>query len=101
MDAEEAGTELDATGIGAVVGIVLNVGDLILSAVSGSEDASTKSVDETSIENSISVDQNKINQIKQQELNIKSQIAQQHYTGANIVPNISSTTLNNVTSSSF
>ena len=101
VDAEEAGTELDATGIGAVVGIVLNVGGLILGAVSGSEDASTKSVDETSIQNSITADQNKINQIKQQELNIKSQIAQQHFTGANIVPNISSTTLNNVTSSSF
>ena len=73
----------------------------MLGAISGSEDASTKTTDETAIQNSITADQNKINQIKQQELNIKSQIAQQHFTGANIVPNISSTTLDNVTSSSF
>ena len=99
--AEEIGTELDATAIGSVAGIILNVGGLILGAVSGSEDSTTKSVDETSIQNSITADQNKINDIKQQELNIKSQIAQQHFTGANIVPNISSTTIANVTSSSF
>ena len=80
---------------------MLNVGGLILGAVTGSEDASTKSTDETDIQNSITADQNKINQIKQHELNIKSQIAQQHYTGANIVPNVSSTTMQNVTSSSF
>ena len=99
--AEEAGFELDATGVGAAIGIFLNVGGLVLGAISGSEDASTKTTDETAIQNSITADQNKINQIKQQELNIKSQIAQQHFTGANIVPNISSTTLDNVTSSSF
>ena len=99
--AEEAGFELDATGVGAVVGIVLNVGGLILGAVTGSEDSTTKSTDEIDIQNSITADQNKINHIKQQELNIKSQIAQQHYTGANIVPNVSSTTMQNVTSSSF
>lgn len=98
---EAAGSALDATGIGAIVGIALNVGGLVLGAVTGSEDASTKSTDETSIQNSIAADQSKINGIKQQELNIKSQIAQQHFTGANIVPNISSTTMQNVTSSSF
>ena len=98
---EAAGSALDATGIGAIVGIALNVGGLVLGAVTGSEDASTKSTDETSIQNSIAADQSKINDIKQQELNIKSQIAQQHFTGANIVPNISSTTMQNVTSSSF
>ena len=98
---EAAGTALDATGIGAIVGIALNIGGLVLGAVTSSEDSTTKSTDETDIQNSITADQNKINQIKQQELNIKSQIAQQHFTGANIVPNISSTTLDNVTSSSF
>ena len=106
VDAAEAGLEaggaaLDATGIGAVVGVLMQVGGFVLGAVTGSEDSSTKSTDETAIQNSITADQNKINQIKQQELNIKSQIAQQHFTGANIVPNISSTTLDNVTSSSF
>ena len=98
---EATGAALDATGIGSIVGVVLGIGGLVLGAVTGSEDSATKSTDETSIQNSITADQNKINQIKQQELNIKSQIAQQHYTGANIVPNISSTTMNNVTSSSF
>ena len=98
---EAAGTALDATGIGAIVGIALNIGGLVLGAVTSSEDSTTKSTDETDIQNSITADQNKINQIKQQELNIKSQIAQQHYTGANIVPNVSSTTMQNVTSSSF
>ena len=98
---EAAGAALDATGIGSIVGIILGIGAVVMGAVTGSEDSATKSTDETSIQNSITADQNKINQIKQQELNIKSQIAQQHYTGANIVPNISSTTLNNVTSSSF
>ena len=98
---ETAGAALDATGIGSIVGIVLGIGGMVLGAVTGSEDSATKSTDETSIQNSITADQNKINQIKQQELNIKSQIAQQHFTGANIVPGMSSTTLNNVTSSSL
>ena len=89
---EAGGAALDATGIGAVVGIFLQIGGIALAAVQGSEDASTKSTDETAIQNNITADQNKINQIKQQELNIKSQIAQQHFTGANVVPGMSSTT---------
>ena len=94
---EAGGAALDATGIGAVVGILMNIGGIVMGAVQGSEDA-TK---DTSTENDIAADQQQVDQIKQQELTIKSQIANQTFTGANIVPNISSTTMNNVTSSSF
>ena len=94
---ESTGEALDLTGIGAAVGILINIGGLVLGAVAGSEDE-TK---DTSVENNIAVDQQKVDSLKQQELNIKSQISQQTFTGANVVPNISSTTLDNVTSSSF
>ena len=94
---EAAGTALDATGVGAIVGLVLNIGGIALGAIQGSEDE-TK---DTSVENNIAADQQKVDALKQQELNIKSQISQQTFTGANIIPSISSTTLDNVTSSSF
>ena len=94
---EAAGTALDATGIGAVVGLLLNIGGIAMGVVQGAEDSSK---DDT-VEGNIAADQEKVDAIKQQELSIKSQIANQTFTGANIVPNISSTTLDNVTSSSF
>ena len=90
-----AGAALDSTAILAPLGILLEIGGAIFGGVEAAEQ-STDNLDSDA--SKALADQS---QASDQISKAKAQVAQQHFTGANVMPSLDTTTLQNVTSAAF
>jgi len=95
---ETAGGIADASGIGAIVGIGLQIAG---AAVAIGTTVSDSTSNPTSDESELDADEQKEDSLKNQELTDQAAVAKEQFTGANITPDMSSLTLQNVTSGSF
>ena len=93
VTAETVGAALDATGIGAIIGVALQVGAGIFGAV----EAADSNTDESAIDD----DEQQEAEISKVKAQTAASIAKQQFTGANVMPNFSSTLSSNVTAGAF
>ena len=93
LTTEAAGAALDATGVLAPLGVLLQIGGAIFGGVE-----TAKSIVDAS---SATSDENAQNALAEQKNAIQKNIANQRFVGANVTPGLSSTTANAVTSGAF
>lgn len=92
---EISGAGLDASGTGAIVGIGLQIaGAAVAIGTTISDSTDNPDSDESKLED----DEKQVDNLKSQELSDQAKIASEQFVGASIVPDMSSTTLQNVTS---
>ena len=95
---ESAGGIADATGIGAIVGIGLQIAGAAVAIGSTVADSTSNP---NSDESQLDADEEKEDSLKTQELTDQAAVAAEQFVGASITPDMSSLTLQNVTSGSF
>ena len=97
-----AGAALDSTGILAPIGILLEIGGGIFAGVEAAEQSTDNPNSDASIALGDKTQMASLqSQASDQISKAKAQVAQQHFTGANVMPSLDTTTLQNVTSAAF